>query len=89
MKVTYNEVRYAFFVNILKCLNNIFEKTNRIYMFIGTNNGLMNFNNQILQLRIIFNSETTYQQQRQNRLIFLRHLKLLQIKIRQIGLRNI
>lgn len=86
MKVTYNEVRYAFFVNILKCLNNIFEKTNRIYMFIGTNNGLMNFNNQILQLR---NSETTYQQQRQNRLIFLRHLKLLQIKIRQIGLRNI
>ena len=57
-----------------------------LYMFIGTNNGLMNFNNQILQLR---NSETTYQQQRQNRLIFLRHLKLLQIKIRQIGLRNI
>ena len=86
MKVTYNEVRYAFFVNILKCLNNIFEKTNRIYMFIGTNNGLMNFNNQILQLK---NSETTYQQQRQNRLILLRHLKLLQIKIRQIGLRNI
>ena len=86
MKVTYNEVRYAFFVNILKCLNNIFEKTNRIYMFIGTNNGLMNFNNQILQLR---NSETTYQQQRQNRQL-LPHLKLpLQIKIRQIGLRNI